>query len=92
MTINKTITRIAIGVFVVVLFTMSLSLVMTACSSGTPLPTRWDPAPQTFHVDIVVGKYDRDTCIDAGGTWITGDSKDWLYVIKGCIEAEKPTK
>jgi hypothetical protein len=45
---------------------------------------------QTYHVDVVVGKYTRWDCINKGGTWVVGDNENYENALVGCIEKGAP--
>lgn len=74
-------------------YLLPVLLILTGCtitSENTARPENPWHSETTYHVDVVVGKYDRGTCMKAGGTWIVGDNDTYENALIGCIEKGKP--
>ena len=63
------------------------TLELSACGTHAAPPNPWKPSPRVIHVDIVTDKYELHDCVEAGGTWVVAQNKDWLNVFVGCIES-----
>jgi hypothetical protein len=51
------------------------------------LPAQRPYAPvATYHIDVVVGKYDSGTCIRNGGMWVVGETSLHFNELAGCVE------
>jgi hypothetical protein len=60
---------------------------LCACSNDKgPKPQVFDGPADRLTITLVRGRDNSATCMAKGGTWVTGDNKQFLNAVYGCIE------
>lgn len=67
------------------------SLIFCGCQSHPESDVR-NPYNTVYHIqlDVTVGKYNlQEECTNNGGTWVVGNTKEWVNAVVGCAEPKQ---